>query len=101
MPEAARKHNHIIFSAQSPIFPIFRIFHIKVADSREDWSTTTLQNSATITPENTRPAGRFVIPHQPKRSQHLVAWAVFLVERLVAASLRCQWEDNSGLAEAA
>ena len=26
------------------------------------------------------------------------AWAVFVVERLVAASLRCRWRDQSGLA---
>ena len=41
-----------------------------------------------------------MIPHRPKHAQHLVAWMVFLVERLVTASLRCQWEDNSGLANA-
>ncbi|HLX72402.1 MAG TPA: lysophospholipid acyltransferase family protein [Verrucomicrobiae bacterium] len=41
-----------------------------------------------------------MIPHKPKHSQHLVAWMVFLVERVVTASLRCQWEDNSGLANA-
>jgi lysophospholipid acyltransferase (LPLAT)-like uncharacterized protein len=41
----------------------------------------------------------FVIPHQPKRSQHFVAWMVFLMERLVTASLRCQWKDDSGLAD--
>jgi lysophospholipid acyltransferase (LPLAT)-like uncharacterized protein len=47
-----------------------------------------------------RPSGskNFVIPHQPKRSQHIVAWMVFLVERLVTATLRCQWRDHSGLA---
>jgi lysophospholipid acyltransferase (LPLAT)-like uncharacterized protein len=31
----------------------------------------------------------------------MVAWWVFLVERLVTASLRCRWSDRSGLAEAA
>lgn len=40
-----------------------------------------------------------VIPHAPKTSQRLTAWVVFLVERLVTASLRCHWRDASGLAE--
>jgi lysophospholipid acyltransferase (LPLAT)-like uncharacterized protein len=40
----------------------------------------------------------FVIPHQPKRFQHFIAWMVFLVERLVTSSLRCRWKDDSGLA---
>ncbi|HKX62501.1 MAG TPA: DUF374 domain-containing protein, partial [Verrucomicrobiae bacterium] len=29
-----------------------------------------------------------------------MAWTVFLVERLVTSSLRCQWKDNSDLASA-
>lgn len=41
-----------------------------------------------------------VVPHQPRPSQRAIAWAVFLVERLVTASLRCRWRDSSGLAEA-
>src|SRR6267378_1033457 len=41
--------------------------------------------------------GRTVVPHKPKRSQRAIAWAVFLVERLVTASLRCRWRDCSGL----
>jgi lysophospholipid acyltransferase (LPLAT)-like uncharacterized protein len=40
-----------------------------------------------------------VVPHQPRRGQRVVAWIVFLVERLVTASLRCRWSDHSGLAE--
>ena len=40
-----------------------------------------------------------VIPHKPKRSQRVVAWLVFVVERLVTASLRCRWRDHSGLAK--
>jgi len=40
-----------------------------------------------------------VIPHSPGRSQRLVAWTVFLVERCVTSSLRCHWRDLSGLAE--
>jgi lysophospholipid acyltransferase (LPLAT)-like uncharacterized protein len=55
-----------------------------------------------IAPEMIRPSSprTFVIPHTPKRSQHMVAWMVFVVERLVSASLRCRWTDNSGLVSA-
>jgi lysophospholipid acyltransferase (LPLAT)-like uncharacterized protein len=38
-----------------------------------------------------------VVPHRPRPSQRVIAWAVFLVERLVTASLRCRWRDHSGL----
>ncbi len=41
-----------------------------------------------------------VIPHKPKSSQRLVAWSVFLAERLVTLSLRCDWHDRSGLGDA-
>ena len=41
-----------------------------------------------------------VVPHTPNGSQRFVAWTVFLVERLVTLSLRCDWHDHSGLAEA-
>jgi len=40
-----------------------------------------------------------VVPHTPNGSQRLVAWTVFLVERLVTSSLRCRWRDYSGLAD--
>ena len=50
-----------------------------------------------ILPDNKRPTGNFVIPHNPKRSQRLAAWTVFIVERLVTSSLRCQWTDKTGL----
>jgi lysophospholipid acyltransferase (LPLAT)-like uncharacterized protein len=40
-----------------------------------------------------------VPPHVPNRSQRIIAWVVFLLERLVTASLRCRWQDHSGLAE--
>jgi lysophospholipid acyltransferase (LPLAT)-like uncharacterized protein len=58
-----------------------------------------LQHFATP-PENTRPssANGFVIPHTAKRSQRCIAWMVFLMEKLVSASLRCEWKDDSGLA---
>jgi lysophospholipid acyltransferase (LPLAT)-like uncharacterized protein len=42
-----------------------------------------------------------VVPHKPTGPQRLVAWLVFLVERVVTASLRCRWRDSSGLAGAA
>lgn len=48
----------------------------------------------------TRRKGGVVVPHQPKPLQRAVAWAVFLLERLITASLRCRWRDASGLAEA-
>ncbi len=38
-----------------------------------------------------------VVPHNPKISQRAVAWIVFLVERLLTATLRCRWNDSSGL----
>jgi lysophospholipid acyltransferase (LPLAT)-like uncharacterized protein len=38
-----------------------------------------------------------VVPHKPKISQLLISWVVYLVERLVAASLRCRWRDSSGI----
>ncbi len=38
-----------------------------------------------------------MIPHSPKTSHRVAAWGVFLAERLVTASLRCRWRDNSGL----
>jgi len=41
-----------------------------------------------------------VVPHLPRPSQNALAWLVFLVERLVTASLQCRWRDLSGLAEA-
>jgi len=47
-----------------------------------------------------KPANSLVVPHEPKPSQRIVAWFVFLVERFVTASLRCRWRDSSGLAGA-
>ena len=41
-----------------------------------------------------------IVPHQPRPLQRAVAWAVFLLERLITASLRCRWSDASGLAAA-
>jgi lysophospholipid acyltransferase (LPLAT)-like uncharacterized protein len=41
-----------------------------------------------------------VVPHRPDLLQQLVARLVFAVERLVTASLRCEWRDRSGLTAA-
>jgi lysophospholipid acyltransferase (LPLAT)-like uncharacterized protein len=41
-----------------------------------------------------------VTPQKPRRSQQIIAWVVFLVERVVTASLRCRWRDHSGLTNA-
>lgn len=59
-----------------------------------------LPNSPVAASEKSRPAGPkgLVVPHTPKKIQHLAAWTVFFVERFVSASLRCRWNDNSGLA---
>lgn len=43
---------------------------------------------------------KVVVPCLPSGTQRLLAWGVFLVERLVTASLRCQWRDDSGLVRA-
>jgi lysophospholipid acyltransferase (LPLAT)-like uncharacterized protein len=43
--------------------------------------------------------GGLVVPHKAKFAQCLIARLVFLVERCVTASLRCQWRDQSGLPE--
>jgi lysophospholipid acyltransferase (LPLAT)-like uncharacterized protein len=40
-----------------------------------------------------------VVPHNPRRSQQAIAWAVFLVERIVTSSLRCRWRDYFGLSD--
>lgn len=56
--------------------------------------------SGMIPPKNNRPRTAvkgLVVPHRPNHAQHLVAWMVFFAERLVIGSLRCRWNDNSGL----
>jgi hypothetical protein len=53
---------------------MLRMLRIEVAESRKCCSTWTLPNSVTITSQNARTGSKnFVIPHRPKRSQHLVA----------------------------
>src|SRR5438876_5938201 len=39
-----------------------------------------------------------IVPQRPRSSQRMIAWAVFLVERVMTGTLRCQWRDHSGLA---
>ena len=41
-----------------------------------------------------------VIPHHAGSLQRTVARLLFMVERTVTATLRCRWEDRSGLADA-
>jgi len=61
---------------------------------------------AVVTPEPTNPAvapartrkSGVVVPHTPKWHQHLVAWLIFLIERLVISSLRVKWDDRAGVA---
>jgi lysophospholipid acyltransferase (LPLAT)-like uncharacterized protein len=53
---------------------------------------------ASIRPRAAPRSSAVVIPHRPGNPQRLIAWTVFLVERLVTASLRCRWHDASGLA---
>ncbi len=40
-----------------------------------------------------------VVPHQPRLLQRMVALLVFVIERIVTASLRCRWRDHSGLTQ--
>jgi lysophospholipid acyltransferase (LPLAT)-like uncharacterized protein len=54
---------------------------------------------SSVNPASTSKRSGVVIPHSPRRSQQAVAFAVFLLERMVSASLRCQWRDRSGLTE--
>jgi lysophospholipid acyltransferase (LPLAT)-like uncharacterized protein len=84
------------------VCPVFNPSPINIAAAPEHWSNPALPSVAAITPEKARLTGppSFVVPHRPKRSQHLVAWTVFLLERLVSATLRCRWKDDSGLAAA-
>src|SRR5574338_141897 len=41
-----------------------------------------------------------IVPHYPKRAHRVVASLIFLLERSLAATLRCRWEDHSGLQDA-
>jgi lysophospholipid acyltransferase (LPLAT)-like uncharacterized protein len=42
-----------------------------------------------------------VVPHAPKLSQKLIAGLVFVLERMLTASLRFEWHDHTGLFECA
>ncbi len=52
--------------------------------------------AATPPPRARRVATGVVVPHAPTPLQRVVAWVVFLLIRLVAATLRYRWEDRSG-----
>ena len=52
-----------------------------------------------VKPASSSKRSGVVVPHRPRRSQQAVSFAVFLMERIVTASLRCQWRDRSGLTE--
>jgi lysophospholipid acyltransferase (LPLAT)-like uncharacterized protein len=41
-----------------------------------------------------------VVPQRPNGWQRIIAGMVYILERCLTASLRCQWNDRSGLAEA-
>src|SRR5260221_10476516 len=55
--------------------------------------------NASVKPALASKRSGVIIPNKPRRSQQAIAWAMFLVERIVTASLRCQWRDRSGLAD--
>ncbi len=52
---------------------------------------------ATDAPAKPRKSG-VVVPHKPKWYQRLVAWLIFLIERLLVSTLRVEWDDRAGLA---
>ena len=37
-----------------------------------------------------------VVPLRPNSLQHVMAWAAFVVDGLVTATMRCKWSDQSG-----
>ena len=57
----------------------------------------------TMPPGPSRPPkpAAVVVPHAPKWSQKLIAGLVFALERLLTASLRFEWHDQTGLFECA
>ena len=64
---------------------------------------------AVVTPKPTSPAGApvrprksgVVVPHAPRWHQQLVAWSIFLIERLLVSTLRIKWDDRAGFAPGA
>ena len=55
-----------------------------------------MADAAAPPPRARRVATGVVVPHAPTPLQRVVAWVVFLLIRLVAATLRYRWEDRSG-----
>ncbi len=55
-----------------------------------------MADAAAPPPRSRRVATGVVVPHAPTALQRVVAWVVFLLIRLVAATLRYRWEDRSG-----
>ena len=55
-----------------------------------------MADAAAPPPSARRVATGVVVPHAPTPLQRVVAWIVFLLIRLVAATLRYRWEDRSG-----
>src|SRR4051812_46439106 len=45
------------------------------------------------------PMSGMVVPHEPQAWQSAVAWLVSVVGRVVTATLRLEWKDESGLRE--
>ena len=58
-------------------------------------SATSPQTPAAKSP--TRKTSGVVIPHAPKWYQRLAAWLVATTIRVVSATLRISWRDDSGV----
>ena len=59
-------------------------------------STGGVQETASTT-LSTLASRTIVVPHKPQVWQRVAADALFVVERVVTATLRCHWRDSSGL----
>jgi lysophospholipid acyltransferase (LPLAT)-like uncharacterized protein len=59
-------------------------------------ATPPSQPSGSRSPARRRKSSGVVVPHAPYWYQWLAAWAVFLLVRIVAATLRYRWIDRSG-----
>jgi lysophospholipid acyltransferase (LPLAT)-like uncharacterized protein len=74
----------------------------EIAPESEEGSISSRQSALNGSSQISRPSNSrsLVIPHTPKLFQHAIGWMVYLMERAVSASLRCRWNDRSGLADA-
>src|SRR6266853_2682064 len=56
-------------------------------------------NPGPQTPSRTspQPPSGVIVPHAPRWYQRLAAWLAFAAVRVVSATLRCSWNDRSGL----